>query len=77
MLTVVQPSRGGCAVMPTLSVPAASAPTDGSPSRVVKYRIPAINTTPATMAAMIGTLLVRLPGLPDPDSGCNVGSFPR
>jgi hypothetical protein len=43
---------------------------------VVKYRIPTTNNTPATMAAMIGTLLVRLPDVPVPDGGgINVGSF--
>jgi hypothetical protein len=42
---------------------------------VVKYRIPTINNTPATIAAMIGTLLVRLPDVPVPDGGINVGSF--
>src|ERR1700712_5758367 len=69
MLTVVQPSRGGSAA-------GTFDPGVGSSSRVMKYRIPTINSRPATMAAMIGTLLVRLPDVPVPDGGgINVGSF--
>ena len=62
MLTVVQPSRGGCtAVFAGSVVPVAGA---GSSSRVVNYRIPTINSTPAMIAAMIGTLLAAFAGVP-------------
>ena len=39
----------------------APSPAAEPSSRVVKYRMPTISSTPATIAAMIGSLLLRLP----------------
>jgi hypothetical protein len=56
-LTVVHPSRGGRTAVFEVVPPVAAS---GVSSRVVNHRIPMINSTPAMIAAMIGTALLRL-----------------
>src|SRR5664279_4591288 len=67
MVTVSQPSRADC--WPVFGeAPLVVSPPLADPlsSRVVKYRIPRISSTPASAAAMIGSLL-REPDVLPPD----------
>jgi hypothetical protein len=66
-VTVSQPSRAGCWPLFGEALLVVSPPlADPLSSRVVKYLIPRISSTPASAAAMIGSLL-REPDVLPPD----------